>query len=205
MDVLIFLGKSSLLFFLTLNFIKAESLIITNGENRLIIKKGEEIVIQYQNNDTIFSDTGKFWKINDDHIILKKFDGDYLVQEKDYGNVIVKTIRYFPIKIDINSIISIKTKVAPRPSIEKVKEYATIFGRAGGITSMVYIILVGDWSDAIGMFIGVIVTPIVGLIGAVGGSAGGALLATILHYIEFSNFDKEYKLSDDSWKIQIQT
>tara|TARA_Y100001980_G_C14364170_1_gene171155 strand:+ start:415 stop:582 length:168 start_codon:yes stop_codon:yes gene_type:complete len=55
------------------------------------------------------------------------------------------------------------------------------------------------------MFFGVIVTPIVGLIGAFGGAAGGALLATILHYIEFSNFDKEYKLSDDSWKIQIQT
>ena len=204
MYVLIFLGKSSLFFFLTLNFIKAESLIITNGENRLIIKKGEEIVIQYQNNDTILSDTGEFLKINDEHIIMKKFDGDFLVQEKDYANV-VKAVRYFPIKIDICSIISIKTKVAPRPSIEKVKEYATIFGRAGGITSMVYIILVGDWSDAIGMFIGVIVTPIVGLIGAVGGSAGGALLATILHYIEFSNFDKEYKLSDDSWKIQIQT
>ena len=129
----------------------------------------------------------------------------FLVQEKDYANVVVKTIRYFPIKIDINSINSIKTKVAQRPSLEKVKDYATMFGRAGGITSTVYIILVGDWSDAIGMFIGVIVTPIVGLIGAVGGSAGGALLATILHYIEFSNFDKEYKLSDDSWKIQIQT
>ena len=133
-------------------------------------------------------------KINDEHIILKKFDGDFVVQEKDYANV-VKAIRYSPIKIDINSIISIKTKVAPRPSLEKVKDYATIFGRAGAITSTVYIILVGDWSDAIGMFIGVIVTPIVGLIGAVGGSAGGALLATILHYIEFSNFDKEYKLS----------
>ena len=204
MHVLIFLGKSSLFFFLTLNFIKAEGLIITNGENRLIIKKGEEIVIRYQNNDTILSDTGEFLKINDKHIILKKFDGDFLVQEKGYANVL-KAIRYFPIKIDINSIISIKTKVTPRPSLEKVKEYATIFGRAGGITSAVYIILVGDWSDAIGMLIGVIATPIVGLIGAVGGSAGGALLATILHYIEFSNFDNEYKLNDDNWKIEIQT
>ena len=77
MNVLNFLGKSSLFFFFTLNFIKAESLIITNGENRLIIKKGEEIVIQYQNNDTILSDTGEFLKINDEHIILKKFDGDF--------------------------------------------------------------------------------------------------------------------------------
>ena len=54
------------------------------------------------------------------------------------------------------------------------------------------------------MFIGVIVTPIVGLIGAVGGSAGGALLATILHYIEFSNFDKEYKLSTIVGKFKFK-
>ena len=204
MQLLNFIIYSSLYLILNINFINAKSLIITNGENRLIIKKSEDIAIQYQNNDTIFSDTGEFLKIDDEHIILNKFDGDFLIQEKDYANV-VKAIRYSPIKIDINSIISIKTKVAPRPSLEKVKEYATIFGLAGGITSTGYIILVGDWSDAIGMLIGVIATPIVGLIGAVGGSAGGALLATILHYIKFSNFDEEYKLYDDSWKIQIKT
>ena len=174
MQLLNFIIYSSLYLILNINFINAKSLIITNGENRLIIKKSEDIAIQYQNNDTIFSDTGEFLKIDDEHIILNKFDGDFLIQEKDYANV-VKAIRYSPIKIDINSIISIKTKVAPRPSLEKVKEYATIFGLAGGITSTGYIILVGDWSDAIGMLIGVIATPIVGLIGAVGGSAGGAL------------------------------
>ena len=204
MKLLNSLDYSSFFIFLALNFMNAENLIITNGENRLIIKKGEEIIIQYQNKDTLLSNTGEFLKIDDGQIIFKKFNGYFLNQEKKYTNISKETM-YSTIKIDIKNIISIKTKVAPRPSLDEVKDYAKKFGLAGGIASTGYIILVGDWSDAIGMFFGVIVTPIVGLIGAVGGAAGGALLATILHYIEFSNFDKEYKLSDDSWKIQIQT
>ncbi len=194
---------SSFFVFLALNFINAENLILTNGENRLIIKKGEEMIIQYQNKDTVLTNTGEFLKIDNEQIIFKKFDGYFLNQEKKYTNI-SKASLYSTIKIDINNIISIKSKVAPRPSLEKVKDYARKFGLAGGIASTGYIILVGNWSDAIGIFIGVIVTPIVGLVGAVGGAAGGALLATILHYNKFSTI-KEYRLADDNWKIQIQT
>ena len=177
-------------YLLITEIINSESLIISNGTLGLEINYGEELTIQYKTKDAIKSHTGEFLGVFEDSIILDK------------SSTINQN--FSELKIDIGCITSLKTKVAPSGSLlKKIENYIRIFGISAGVASAGYVIAVGDWSDGIGLFIGLIVTPMVGMIGAFGGGGVGVILAILSHHNKYSK-PTEYKLQDDNWKMIVQ-
>ena len=91
-----------------------------------------------------------------------------------------------------------KTKVAPSGSLSRrIENYTRIFGLSAGVASAGYVMVASDWN-----IFGIIVAPMVGMLGAFGGGSVGVIFAILSHYNEFSK-PKEYKLQNDNWKIIV--
>ena len=169
--------------------LNGENLIISNGEIGLVIKQGEEITIKYKNRDITSSLTGEFLRISQDNVIINEFNPIDKISSE--------------IEIDIANITSIRTKVPISGSLSrKIENYTRIFGLLAGIASAGYVMAVGDWSSAIGFLFGLIITPVAGIVGAIGGGGIGVVLAILSHENEYSK-PNEYILEEDSWKIMI--
>ena len=171
-------------YLLITEIINSESLIISNGTLGLEINYGEELTIQYKTKDAIKSHTGEFLGVFEDSIILDK------------SSTINQN--FSELKIDIGCITSLKTKVAPSGSLSRrIENYTRIFGLSAGVASAGYVMVASDWN-----IFGIIVAPMVGMLGAFGGGSVGVIFAILSHYNEFSK-PKEYKLQNDNWRIIV--
>ena len=93
----------------------------------MIIKKGKKLTIVYQNDGSKTSKTGEFLNVVGEDVILRE------------------RITETEIRIDIESITNLKTKVSPTGSLSKrLKLYAGIGGILIGSYSAHWIIEEGD-------------------------------------------------------------
>lgn len=166
------------------DIVNGETLIISNGELGFEINYGEELTVKYTGRDGIESHTGDFFGISQDSIIL--------------DNSSAFNQNFSELNIDIGSVISMKTKVAPSGSLSRrIENYTRIFGLSAGVASAGYVMVASDWN-----IFGIIVAPMVGMLGAFGGGSVGVIFAILSHYNEFSK-PKEYKLQNDNWRIIV--
>ena len=171
-------------YFIITDLVNGETLIISNGKLGLEINYGEELTVKYKTREGIDSHTGDFFGFFKDSIIL--------------DNSSAFNQNFSDLYIDIDSIISLKTKVAPSGSLSRrIENYTRIFGLSAGAVSAGYIMVASDWD----MF-GIIVAPVVGTLSAFGGGGVGVIFAILSHYNKFSK-PKEYKLQNDNWRIIV--
>ena len=166
------------------DIVYSETLIISNGKLGLEINYGAELTVNYKGREGIESHTGDFFGIFKDSIIL--------------DNSSAFNQNFSELNIDISSVISIKTKVAPSGSLSRrIENYTRIFGLSAGVASAGFVMIASDWD-----IFGIIAAPIVGTLGAFGGGGVGVFFAIMSHYNEFSK-PKEYKLKNDNWRIIV--
>ena len=166
------------------DIVNCETLIISNGKLGLEINYGEELTVKYKVRDGIESHTGDFFGTFKDSIIL--------------DNSSAFNQNFSELNIDIGSVISLKTKVAPSGSLSRrIENYTRIFGLSAGVASAGFVMVASDWD-----IFGIILAPIVGTLGAFGGGGVGVIFAILWHFNEFSK-PKEYKLQNDNWRIIV--
>ena len=178
-----FLKKYVKYFYITILFLNSdlsygESLNISNGKNRLEITEGEILTLKYQIGNDKISKTGKFLRATDNEIILK--------EEQTNSEI----------TIDINSINYFWTTVKPHNN--RIKE-ALVTSSFSALACAGYLIIAGDWNDFIGMYFGMILTPIAAYIG---GTVG--FFTAYTGYVDHYSTPKEYNFKEDNWvKVNI--
>ena len=154
---------------------------ISNGKNRLEIAKGEILTLKYQIGNDKISKTGKFLRATDNEIILK--------EEQTNSEI----------TIDIDSINYFVTTVKPyNLRMKQAIEMASFSAIVCGGASAGYLIIEGNWTDAIGMYFGIILTPIAAIIGGTAGGFVGGLIAYST-YVDHYSTPKEYNFKEDNW------
>ena len=144
-----FLKKHVKCFYITIllfssDIVYCEMLNISNGKNRLEIAKGEILTLKYQIGNDKISKTGKFLRATDNEIILK--------EEQTNSEI----------TIDIDSINYFVTTVKPyNLRMKQIIGIASFSAIVCGGASAGYLIIEGNWTDAIGMYFGIILTPVV--------------------------------------------
>jgi len=183
-----FLKKYVKYFYITILFLNSdlsygESLNISNGKNRLEITEGEILTLKYQIGKDKISKTGKFLRATDNEIILK--------EEQTNSEI----------TIDIDSINYFVTTVKPyNLRMKQAIEMASFSAIVSGGASAGYLIIEGNWTDAIGMYFGIILTPVVAIIsGTVGGAVGGLIAYSSLCVFDHYSTPKEYNFKEDNW------
>ena len=155
-----------------------EMLNISNGKNRLEIAKGEILTLKYQIGNDKISKTGKFLRATDSEIIL----------EEEQTNS--------EIAIDIDSINYFVTTVKPHNN--RIKE-TLVTSSFSALACAGYLIIAGDWNDAIGLYFGIILTPIAAIMG---GTVG--YFTAYTGYVNHYSTPKEYNFKEDNWvKVNV--
>ena len=186
-----FLKKYVKYFYITIFFLNSdlsygESLNISNGKNRIEITEGEILTLKYQIGNDKISKTGKFLRATDNEIILKK--------EQTNSEI----------TIDIDSINYFVTTVKPynlrmKQAIQTASFSAIVCGGA----SAGYLITEGNWNDMIGLYFGMIITPVVTIITGTAGGVIGWLIAYST-YVDHYSTPKEYNFKEDNWvKVNV--
>ena len=186
-----FLKKYVKYFYITILFLNSdlsygESLNISNGKNWLEITKGEELTLKYQIGKDKISKTGKFLRATDNEIILK--------EEQTNSEI----------TIDIDSINYFLTTVKPyNLRMKNARDLACFSAIVCGGASAGYLITEGDWSDTIGLYFGIILTPIAVIISGTAGGVAGWLIAYST-YVDHYSTPKAYNFKEDNWiKVNV--
>jgi len=187
-----FLKKYVKYFYITILFLNSdlsygESLNISNGKNRLEITEGEILTLKYQVGNNKISKTGKFLRATDNEIILK--------EEQTNSEI----------TIDIDSINYFVTTVKPyNLRMKQAIGIASFSAIVCGGASAGYLITEGDWRG-VGLYFGMIITPVVTIItGTVGGAVGGLIAYSSLCVFDHYSTPKEYNFKEDNWvKVNV--
>ena len=153
-----------------------EMLNISNGKNRLEIAKAEILTLKYQIGKDKISKTGEFLRATDNEIILE--------EEQTNSEIDIDSINYFVTTV--------------KPHNNRIKE-ALVTSSFSALACAGYLIIAGDWNDTIGLYFGIILTPIATYIG---GTIGCFIAYT--GYVDHYSTPKEYNFKEDNWvKVNV--
>jgi uncharacterized membrane protein len=126
---------------------------------------------------------------------LRATDNEIILKEEQTNSEIT---------IDIDSINYFVTTVKPyNLRMENAIYSACVSAIVCGGASAGYLITEGNWNDAIGLYFGMIITPVVTIItGTAGGVVGG--LIAYSNYVDHYLTPKAYNFKEDNWvKVNI--